>query len=179
MLDSQVRQMIYVAIFRLCRRSELWPCCFKLYDVELEEYPFTEGGFSDVYKGLYRGSPVCVKVVRMFQTSDRSAVHKVFYREAVLWGQLSHPNILPFMGIYSLLHGDLKTLNILVTDLGRACIADFGLSYVRDKAGLSHPDLSSDHAEEGTVGFQAPELLDPEEDEAEKTEASDIFAFGM
>ncbi|KAG6861957.1 hypothetical protein C0995_009141 [Termitomyces sp. Mi166 len=228
-INEQIRQMIYVALFRLCRKSELCPRCFNLQDVNIEEYPVTGGGFSEVYKGEYCGIPVCVKVVKVYQTSNCSALHKAFYCEAVLWGQLSHPNILPFYGIHSLgdnrkrislvspwmhngnvrnflkvkpninrntlmsdvadgmlylhangvIHGDLKSINILVTELERACIADFGLSYVAHSAGLLHPALSSDHADDGTVGFQAPELVDPEQEIIRKTEASDVFAFAM
>ncbi|EEB91416.1 hypothetical protein MPER_10225, partial [Moniliophthora perniciosa FA553] len=107
-----------------------------------------------------------------------------YLREAIVWRQLRHPNILPCLGLYYLdrsqericlvspwmengnlvqflrdsprdsgnhlqlmhdiasglshlhglkiIHGDLKGLNILVTQSHRACIADFGLSHVAD-----------------------------------------------
>ncbi|KAG6855231.1 hypothetical protein H0H87_006382 [Tephrocybe sp. NHM501043] len=76
-------------------------------------------------------------------------------------------------------HGDLKGLNVLVTDLERACLADFGLSYVSDAGGLKGHALSSNHADAGTQGFEAPELVDPEAEFTRKTEASDVYAFGM
>ncbi|KAJ7893803.1 hypothetical protein B0H13DRAFT_1625065, partial [Mycena leptocephala] len=47
------------------------------------------GGFADVWKGLIRGETVCVKVMRIYQEAD-------FYHEALIWRQLSHPNLLPF-----------------------------------------------------------------------------------
>ncbi|KAG6907970.1 hypothetical protein DXG01_006695 [Tephrocybe rancida] len=184
--------------------------------VDMTGYPISSGGFGEVYMADYQGKAICVKVT--------------FSREAVVWGQLSHPNILPFYGIHRLndplnrmclvspwmfngnihdylkkkpdadrtplisdiaagmkylhengvVHGDLKCLNILVTDSEQACLADFGLSYVTDASGLKGYALSSQHADGGTPGFDAPELVDPDKDDASrKTEASDVYAFGM
>ncbi|KAJ7113408.1 kinase-like domain-containing protein, partial [Mycena epipterygia] len=40
--------------------------------------------------------------MRLFEDSDIEAVLKEFGREAVVWRQLSHPNLLPFCGVYYL-----------------------------------------------------------------------------
>ncbi|KAG6823485.1 hypothetical protein H0H92_010058, partial [Tricholoma furcatifolium] len=75
-------------------------------------------------------------------------------------------------------HGDLKCLNILITQDEKACLADFGHSFVTDATGIK--DLSSDPIESGTPGFQAPELFDLKfEGTVRRTESSDVFAFGM
>ncbi|KAG6877742.1 hypothetical protein C0993_004456 [Termitomyces sp. T159_Od127] len=71
-------------------------------------------------------------------------------------------------------HGDLKSLNVLITKFERACLADFGLSSVMESSGLA--GLSSRQADGGTPGFEAPELFDSE---STRTTASDAFAFGM
>ncbi|KAG6848005.1 hypothetical protein H0H93_004234, partial [Arthromyces matolae] len=76
-------------------------------------------------------------------------------------------------------HGDLKGLNILVTAQERACLTDFGLSYVTDHNALVGAALSSNHAAGGTPGFEAPELMDPQNEYCRKTMASDVYAFGM
>lgn len=76
-------------------------------------------------------------------------------------------------------HGDLKSLNILVSDSERACLADFGLSYVIDVSGLRGQPFSSNHAEGGTAGFEAPELIDPDNEFSRRTKESDVYAFGM
>ncbi|KAG6873353.1 hypothetical protein C0995_000213 [Termitomyces sp. Mi166 len=230
-LAPRFRAILYVALVRLCRKSELYPRCFSLDDVNvhLHDFPLSNGGFGEVYRANYNGKVVCAKVVKMYQSSNQALLHKSFSREAVVWGQLSHPKILPFYGIHRLndlrrrlclispwmtngnindflkirpqldrtphihdvasgmeylhengvVHGDLKSLNILVTDSERACLADFGLSYVTDARGLKGQSLSSDHAEGGTAGFEAPELVDPDNEFSRRTEASDVYAFGM
>lgn len=38
---------------------------------------------------------------------------QTFYREAIIWGQLFHPNVLPFYGIHSL--GDFRKSLCLVS----------------------------------------------------------------
>ncbi|KAG6827258.1 hypothetical protein H0H92_012595 [Tricholoma furcatifolium] len=229
-LDPHFRAILYVALVRLCRKSELYPRIFSLtgLKVDTNDIPRSSGSFGDVYISDYNGKAVCVKVVKMYQSSDHALLHKTFSREAVVWGQLSHPNILPFFGIYRLgdvhkrlclvspwmfngnvydflksrpgynrttlvfgvasgmqylhdngvVHGDLKCLNILVTDYEQACLADFGLSYVTDATGLRGQALSSNHADVGTAGFEAPELVESDEN-VRRTEASDVYAFGM
>ncbi|KAG6896477.1 hypothetical protein C0992_008013 [Termitomyces sp. T32_za158] len=243
-LEPQFRVILCVALVRLCRKSELCPRCFSITDVHVESTAYlSNGGFGDIYMAKHNDRDVCVKAVRIDQASDRLVREKVtfcfsssglalnikdqaFSREAAVWGQLSHPNILPFYGIHRLenhngnlclvspwmhngnireflkpasrsqrnriplisdvasgikylhengvVHGDLKSLNILVTELERACLADFGLSSVRESSGFV--GLSSRQAEGGTLGFEAPEIVDSE---SERTTMSDTFAFGL
>ena len=69
-----------------------------------------------MYQGTLDGSKVCIKRVRVYSkegiqegTKVRSdsvvfPVHhqrdvQIFYREAVMWKRLTHPNILPLLGI--------------------------------------------------------------------------------
>ncbi|KAG6873348.1 hypothetical protein C0995_000208 [Termitomyces sp. Mi166 len=210
LLESQFRIILCVALVRLCRKSELCPRCFSLQDVRVDSknVPLTTGAFGDIY----RDRAALEKVILYFSSSDLTLMIKrqAYSREAVVWGQLLHPNILPFYGIYRLddhnklclvspwmyngnifdvvsgikylhengvVHGDLKSVNILVTEFERACLADFGFSYVTELGGLGGDTLSSRHADGGTRGFEAPELA--ESDDLRKTNASDVFAFGM
>ncbi|KAJ7892378.1 kinase-like domain-containing protein [Mycena leptocephala] len=144
----------------------------------------------------------------------------MFGREALIWRQLSHQNLLPFFGLYKLdnrlclvspwmkngdlkqflsnaqshidrvslvyvamgleylhskhvVHGDLKTANILVTPSGRACITDFGLSTIVDELSRKFA-LSSHSARAGTLRYQAPELLS---NKCSNHFGSDVYAF--
>jgi serine/threonine protein kinase len=68
-----------------------------------------------VYRGMFAGKPVALKVLRV-SVDDRESVKKVsqcmcvldadahvrmqaFCQEVVVWKRLSHPNILPFWGV--------------------------------------------------------------------------------
>jgi serine/threonine protein kinase len=59
-----------------------------------------------------------------------------------------------------------------VTDTHQACLTDFGLSSITDVRGFT-----TLLGEGGAIRWQAPELLG--EAEARKTQASDVYAFGM
>ncbi|KAE9408797.1 hypothetical protein BT96DRAFT_1100207, partial [Gymnopus androsaceus JB14] len=63
-------------------------------------FPVAGGGFSDVWIGRLGEQRVCVKVLRMFtQHENREKLYSSLNNEVVLWRQLKHPNILPFLGI--------------------------------------------------------------------------------
>lgn len=70
----------------------------------------------------------------------------------------------------SILHRDLKSLNILLDDRLRAKLTDFGLSKVKQETASQ-----STHAR-GTPQWMAPELFD---DEPKMTKESDIYSLGM
>lgn len=70
----------------------------------------------------------------------------------------------------SILHRDLKSLNILLDDRLRAKLTDFGLSKIKQETASQ-----STHVK-GTPQWMAPELFD---DEPKMTEQSDIYSLGM
>ncbi|KAI9029135.1 kinase-like domain-containing protein [Hyaloraphidium curvatum] len=72
-----------------------------------------------------------------------------------------------------ILHGDLKSLNVLV-DSGKALIADFGLSKVRSEVGRSTAGTVGGPVS-GTPGFLAPELVGG----SALHKPADVYAFGM
>ncbi|KAJ7126292.1 kinase-like domain-containing protein, partial [Mycena epipterygia] len=90
------------ALIRLSRASGLHPKCFALSGLVTVGKQVAAGAFSDIWKGLVHGQSVSIKMVRLFRDSDVEAVLKEFGREALLWRQLSHPNLLPFFGLYYL-----------------------------------------------------------------------------
>ncbi|KAF9065338.1 kinase-like domain-containing protein [Rhodocollybia butyracea] len=58
------------------------------------------GGFADVYMGRCDNRRVCIKVLRYFQEgSERETLLRALSKEVLLWRQLNHPNILPFLGV--------------------------------------------------------------------------------
>ncbi|KAJ7113503.1 kinase-like domain-containing protein, partial [Mycena epipterygia] len=93
---------LFKALLRLSRVSGLHPRCFSLSGLQKLGEQVAAGGFGDIWKGLFHGQTVSVKIMRLFEDSDVAAVLKEFGREAVIWRQLCHPNLLPFFGLYYL-----------------------------------------------------------------------------
>ncbi|KAH8083311.1 kinase-like domain-containing protein [Cristinia sonorae] len=60
------------------------------------------GGFADVYCGQFGNMKVALKCLRAFKMSSDVAkirLKRAFYRESLLWQDLAHPHILPFLGV--------------------------------------------------------------------------------
>ncbi|KAJ8080064.1 hypothetical protein PM082_016891 [Marasmius tenuissimus] len=106
-ISSQLRSIIFTIMIRLSKNSGCCPKCLVIQNVEKQgEHPVGGGGFGDVWKGTinHAGSvrAVCLKVVKVYLTSDVNRSLKEYLREAIVWKQLKHPNVLPFLGIYYL-----------------------------------------------------------------------------
>ncbi|KAJ6518087.1 kinase-like protein, partial [Mycena vitilis] len=70
-------------------------------------------------------------------------------------------------------HGDIKGINILVDDSGRAVLCDFGLA--RIKSEITNSSIQMGHVVAGSRNWMAPELLVGSSPKM----PSDIYAFGM
>ncbi|KAL0057828.1 hypothetical protein AAF712_015519, partial [Marasmius tenuissimus] len=96
-ITKQSRSTIFKIMWRLSKKSRMYPKCLKINNVKkLDEYPVAAGGMGDVYKGEIAAEIVCLKVVKVYQTSDVQQGINEFMQEAIVWQQLRHPNILPF-----------------------------------------------------------------------------------
>ncbi|KAL0058747.1 Rho guanine nucleotide exchange factor [Marasmius tenuissimus] len=106
-IPSRLRSTILQIMLRLSKKSGLCPECLVIQNVQQQgQHPVGGGGFGDVWKGTigHAGSTraVCLKVVKVYLTSDVRRSLVGYLREAIVWKQLDHPNILPFLGIYYL-----------------------------------------------------------------------------
>ncbi|KAJ7644800.1 kinase-like domain-containing protein [Roridomyces roridus] len=141
-IPPAARRRIFKALIRLSDHSKLYPRCFTLTDLEQERH--VDGGpFSDVYHGYLRGHSVAVKMMRVFEQSDIEAALKRFGREAIIWRQLSHPNLLPFYGLYQLRQRLCLVSPWMekgqIRGILHSCDADHLLSLILDVAcGLEH-----------------------------------------
>ncbi|KAG8962792.1 hypothetical protein FRC05_005116 [Tulasnella sp. 425] len=73
-----------------------------------------------------------------------------------------------------IIHGDVKPENIMITNVIKAVLCDFGVSRVIAGLGM-HTGLTSMGQCSGTVGYQARELQD---EDSQPTVMCDVFAFG-
>ncbi|KAL0570220.1 hypothetical protein V5O48_011742 [Marasmius crinis-equi] len=113
------RSRVFKIMTRLSKNSRRFPQCLVIRNIELfGKRPFGCGAFGDVWRGKVgdaaMGQVDCaVKVVRRAyfnlnqadeddQDSDYKKILDNHVREAIIWRQLKHPNVLPFLGIYHL-----------------------------------------------------------------------------
>ncbi|KAF9263034.1 kinase-like protein [Marasmius fiardii PR-910] len=124
-LTKSLRSSIFTLMIRLSRKSALYPQCLTIRGVEkLGDYPVGGGAFGDVWQGRIEQQVVCLKVIRAFRSSDVNLILKDFMQEGILWRQLNHPNVLPFMGIYYL-GMEQKQLCLVSPWMERGNLVDF------------------------------------------------------
>ncbi|KAG6914827.1 hypothetical protein DXG01_015086 [Tephrocybe rancida] len=103
LLDTGVfkeRTQLIAAIKRLSGTEKRFPHRFFLDPVPaITADPVASGGFADVYKVNYQGEAMCFKIIRLYAQSQVEHMAKVYAKEAIIWAQLSHPNVLPFYGL--------------------------------------------------------------------------------
>ncbi|KAK7437405.1 hypothetical protein VKT23_018650 [Stygiomarasmius scandens] len=90
-------------MIRLSKSSGLYPTCLILDNVtKIGEHPVASGGFGEIWRGRVGDHLACLKIVRIYGESDVQKLLKEFLKEAILWRQLTHPNVTPFLGLYFL-----------------------------------------------------------------------------
>ncbi|KAG6908225.1 hypothetical protein DXG01_005618 [Tephrocybe rancida] len=208
LLDSyeiafEYRGQIIALMQRLANKKESFPSYLFIHgpiSLVLEQ-PAIFGGFGDIYKATLYHETLCLKVLR------RRAGPKSFKISLVSpWaengslkeflGQESRGTIVDrillcldtAMGVEYLhangvVHGDIKSVNVVVDGAGRAYLVDFGLSNVDDPQIAHWTSQSLVASQGGTVRWQAPELYPDESDlEAKEivvtnTKMSDVYAW--
>ncbi|KAK0485347.1 kinase-like domain-containing protein [Armillaria luteobubalina] len=105
-LDDVPCANVYRAAYIKCLRAlskarNIMPSSFVCRDVTREGVnPIGGGGFADVWKGKLHDAQVCLKVLRVFIPGlAREKLLRDFCHEALVWKQLKHPNVLPFLGV--------------------------------------------------------------------------------
>ncbi|KAF9255256.1 kinase-like protein [Marasmius fiardii PR-910] len=100
-IPTRLRSSTLKAMLRLSKKSDLIPKCLMINNVEkVGDHPVGYGGFGDLWMGKVGGQVLGLKVPRISRTSDVQKLLRDYNREAIVWQQLDHPNVLPFMGMY-------------------------------------------------------------------------------
>ncbi|KAH8833074.1 kinase-like domain-containing protein [Flagelloscypha sp. PMI_526] len=85
---------------KLSRSQGRLPLSFYLDNLQKDPVQIGGGGFSDVFVGTLGTQKVCLKVLRIFQTEGhKKRVIQKFCHETLVWRQVQHPNVLPFLGV--------------------------------------------------------------------------------
>ncbi|KAF5328463.1 hypothetical protein D9758_017015 [Tetrapyrgos nigripes] len=153
-LDQRVRFLTLKTIFRLSQESQQYPRCYVIKNLVLgkriargaygvlREGKIAIGGESGTGIERPHRTDYAVKVVELFP--DCVEINDCI-REAVLWRQFRHPNVLPFLGMYYQddKREDDKTpsqedMYTLVHDIAS------GLKYLHDE-NVIHGDLKPDN----------------------------------
>jgi len=99
-LGSQLRNKCLSTLSEICVRQALLPRSFQIpFSYFRSLVPIGGGGSSGVRMGEYQGRKVAVKVLRMFPGSNLGNITRKFYKEAMMWKVLHHPNVLPLLGV--------------------------------------------------------------------------------
>ncbi|KAF9268581.1 kinase-like protein [Marasmius fiardii PR-910] len=107
-LSNAFRSKLCSTMIRLSKNASLHPRCLVIQNVrQVGDQPVAGGGFGDVWRGSFGGPHsqqrlVCLKVIRTFEGTDIERLSEQYMGEAILWRQLKHPNVVPFMGLYYL-----------------------------------------------------------------------------
>ncbi|KAJ8079009.1 hypothetical protein PM082_013296 [Marasmius tenuissimus] len=99
--DRGVRTHLMRSMLELSNNSGLFPQCLEIEQVKDLSKGSAYGGYADIWTGKIGGMKVAVKVVhgsRDFLKRERAI--KAFMREAIIWRNLNHPNVVPFTGMY-------------------------------------------------------------------------------
>ncbi|GLB44105.1 putative ste ste11 protein kinase [Lyophyllum shimeji] len=100
-LDRTFRSPFMNALLRLSKRSGLYPTLLLRTQVSLDGTDAVAAGqFGDVWKGRFQDRQVAVKVLKVYITSDLTKHFKKVLHETLIWRQLRHPNVLPFLCLH-------------------------------------------------------------------------------
>jgi len=97
--DHELFRKCLYTLRKICSETAQLPSSYYIQPTQLVregEHPIASGGFSDVWAGTFGQRKVALKYLKM---SDGHELWKALCKEAVVWKQLSHPKILPLLGV--------------------------------------------------------------------------------
>ncbi|KAF9647362.1 kinase-like protein [Thelephora ganbajun] len=102
-LDPSTKKRYLVSLMKICKAYCFVPTSHLILDADLQKLsdaPFKSEKQSNVWPGAYKGQEtVSIKVLSRYTTDDEEGIKRRLCREAVIWKRMSHPNILPLIGI--------------------------------------------------------------------------------
>ncbi|KAJ7717076.1 kinase-like domain-containing protein [Mycena maculata] len=101
LINQEHSRMAHRIIRKLSESCDKLPSSLFITGVSgREDQPRFGGGFGDIYRASYSNQTVALKHMRHFlRGADLRRIRLKFCREALVWKDLHHPHILPFLGI--------------------------------------------------------------------------------
>ncbi|KAF7337744.1 Kinase-like protein [Mycena sanguinolenta] len=103
LIDQEHSRMARRMIRKLSVSCDMLPSSLFITGITMKERDPTFGGaYGDIYRASYENQIVALKYMRaihFLRGSDLRRIRLRFCREALIWTQLHHPNILPCFGI--------------------------------------------------------------------------------
>ncbi|KDQ58177.1 hypothetical protein JAAARDRAFT_95974, partial [Jaapia argillacea MUCL 33604] len=91
---------IHQLLIRLSQNCQALPASLFVSGITVcGKDPVAGGGFADIFQAWYDRRLVAIKRFRVFQSSPREQLELRKVLEALIWKQLHHDHILPFLGI--------------------------------------------------------------------------------
>ncbi|KXN81652.1 hypothetical protein AN958_04057 [Leucoagaricus sp. SymC.cos] len=88
------RNSVLAILSKITSVTHIFPQRYELKGIKYCPKPIAEGGFSNVHQGV--DPSMCVKVMKRL---DPGALTP-WIKELILWAHSSHPNVLPFYGVF-------------------------------------------------------------------------------
>ncbi|KAF5353883.1 hypothetical protein D9756_007269 [Leucocoprinus leucothites] len=95
---SEERNRVLALLSRITSSTRIFPQLYELKYIKYNSIPIAEGGFGSVHQAS--DPSMCVKV--MARVDPKSLTEWI--KELIIWAHTSHPNVLPFYGVF--LEGD-------------------------------------------------------------------------
>ncbi|KAJ7148863.1 hypothetical protein C8R46DRAFT_916703, partial [Mycena filopes] len=91
-------------IVQLSEVADLLPLSLVIHGVKNTRATPFSGTFGDVFAADYQGKDVALKRLRIFSAENEEALpickeEQKFCREALIWKNLDHDHVLPFIGV--------------------------------------------------------------------------------
>ncbi|KAF8187284.1 kinase-like domain-containing protein [Mycena galopus ATCC 62051] len=148
-IELSVRKLCKRRLRNLAGTYGVLPFTFNVSGLKMPLHPVSGGGFSDIYKGELDKKIVCIKVLRIFTAElQLDKIYKELAREVLIWKELSHPNVLPLLGINLIVrspscclvspwmkNGNVMTFLQMYPDFNKSCLVRniaSGLEYLHD-----------------------------------------------
>ncbi|KXN89675.1 Wall-associated receptor kinase-like 8 [Leucoagaricus sp. SymC.cos] len=92
---SKERNCVLAILSRITSSTLIFPQCYELKGIKYDPHKFiAQGGYGAVYQGT--DLSMCIKLMKQLNTGALTS----WIKEVILWAHSSHPNVLPFLGVF-------------------------------------------------------------------------------